>query len=429
MPSDCGSTMPSDPPGAYVYGLSSGFSDKSANYGCSARDQARKRILEGRCRQPARYVRLRMSDGRLEPLPCGKSNRCDYCAYLATVETAVVLELDARICQPTVGITTTTRRPETSMLELRKAEAELWKALREGRRVGGPRGRRKNGDDVEAFPDLRYCAFLEFTTGQGTHAGGYRRPHLHHLVKGIPADNPLLSPVVLDDEAVAKSLGRNVGDTTTELEQRVSALWRVITGDAFVVECQPLRTSAGAVRYLFRHHRKKTQAPPKDFKGRRLRPSKPTKHRPGYYELPIKTLRESAKELVRHDRVVKAAKLALGIELGISFDDGGRPPVSEWDVDQLMTSAIADALTDMARHPAELQLDTDGYYSLPAEKKELVEKVIAKVEKMRAQDPPEFVRVRERPAALDETGEVFYEAVMILAESHEDDPFRPRVLR
>jgi hypothetical protein len=332
-----------------------------------------------------------MADGTLEPVRCGASNRCDYCAMFAALEAALVLKLDAQLRQPTVGITTTTRTPDFPLDDLRKAEQRLWGALRKGRRIGAVGRRRPEEPLVEAFPNLEYIGFLEWTTGQGTHSGGHRRPHIHHLTKGIPADHPLLALKTLDD-----------GTVTTALEQRVSELWQQITGDAFVVECRPLRTPKGAIAYLALHHHKKRQAPPPGFKGRRLRPSK------GYYEKPIADLRLLARKLASHERVVIATKKAIGIEL---FDDEAP---TEWEQDAELTLAIVESLREMAAHPGELQLSLDRARDFKAERKELEQRTVAELERIRHQRPPELVRVREKLHLDKETGVMFTEAVAVL---------------
>lgn len=334
----------------------------------------------------------------------------------------MVLKLDAEICMPTVGLTTTTRSEDFSLDDLKDAEKQLFAALRSGRRIGA-RGRRRKGEaSVEALPLLRYCGFLEWTTGQGTHASGYRRPHMHHLVKGVPADHELLQEFVLEDADVAKRLGKHLGDTTTPLEVHVSTLWHEITGDAFIVEVRRLRTPVGAIRYLALHNRKIAQGPPPGFKGRRLRPSRKTKDRPGYYESPITVLRALAQELARHERVFGVAQRALGIELF-----GDEAP-DEWEADAQLTDAMAAALRSMVAHPSALQLDLDGKSTTKAERSELLHRVVAEFEQLREKNPPELVRVRERPRIDEETGEEYLEAVLILAESYEADPFRPRVM-
>jgi hypothetical protein len=377
--------------------VSSGFRDKSANYGWRLRDRAAERILEGRCARPARGIRWKLADGTLEPVRCGSSNRCDWCAMYAALEAALVIKLDAEINCPTVGLTTTTRDPDFSLADLRDAEAELWRALRKGRRIGLRGPRRKDEPVVEAFPQLRYCGFLEWTTGEGTHAGGHRRPHIHHLVKGIPAGHPLLEPITLND-----------GSVTNALEQRVSELWHTITGDAWVVDCRPLRTPVGAIAYLTLHHHKKRQAPPPGFSGRRLRASTPSTKRPGYYEKPIAELRQLAQQLARQERVVAATMRAIGIELY------GEPSPDEWEMDWQLTRAIVNGLRSMAEQPLELQLDLDGNVDHDVERRELVARAARELERISQAEPPELVRVREKQVIDEQTGETMLVATSIL---------------
>jgi hypothetical protein len=338
----------------------------------------------------------------------------------AALEAALVLKLDAEAEQPTVGLTTTTLRPDTSPAELREAEALLWRALRTGREIGRRGPRRKGERRFPAFKQLQYVGFLEWTTGEGTRSGGERRPHIHHLTKGIPADDPLLEPLPLADVPDGHPLrrGRRIapGAMTTPLELRVSELWYAITGDAFVVECRPLRTPAGAIAYLALHHHKKRQAPPLGFSGRRLRPSK------GYYAQPIGELRQLARKLAGHERVVIAAKRAIGVELY------GDAPPAEWEADAALTSALVHGLRSLTHDPIELQLSLnggDGYTEEQgkAERQELVERTVAALEEIRQEQPPELVRVAEREFVDEQTGQLTRRATVVLGAV---EPRRPR---
>lgn len=343
---------------------------------------------------PAVGIRWLMYDGSLEPVRCGASNRCDYCAMFAALESAVVLGLDAQIRQPEVGITTTTRRPEFPIEELRKAEKMLWRALRKGQRIGAVGRRKKDEPNYEAFPDLQYCGFLEWTTGKGTRSGGHRRPHIHHLVKGIPSDHPLLAEIFVEGP-------RGDQVKTTRLEQRVSELWRAITGDAYIVEARPLRTPAGAIAYLALHHNKRSQSPPPGFRGRRLRPSK------GYYDLPVAELRQLARKLASQDRVRGAVRRAIAVEL-----EGADAP-AQYEADELMMRALCEGLRDLAREPLELQIDIWGDTDREAERKELLRRTAGELEKIRAANPPELVRVRERDDVDQATGVTVRRAVAV----------------
>lgn len=310
----------------------------------------------------------------------------------AALEAAVVLKLDAQMCCPTVGLTTTTRDPEFTLEQLGKAERNLWRQLR------------------KEYPEfeLRYCAFLEWTTGKGTHAHGRRRPHLHHLVKGIPADHQLLEETRHDD-----------GSVTTPLQERVSELWLRFTADAWVVESRRLRTPAGSIAYLALHHNKKSQAPPPGFKGRRLRPSMPSPKtgRPGYYEQPIADLRKLAQKLTASQRVVIAAKGIIARDLYHEVED-------EREADSTLTEALVHGLRDLADRPLELQRDLfTGDVDNETERQELVQRTVDALQRLRAERPPELVRVHERESVDKETGVITTEAVAVLG------PLAPRESR
>ena len=212
------------------------------------------------CVRPAEGVRWLRADGELEYVRCGASNRCDYCAMLAACENAVVLRLDAFDgAFPQVGLTTTTHRSDFPWELLRGAERSLWRSLR--REFGRTQ--------------VQYCGCLEWTTGSSWRSQGYRFPHLHHLVKGIPREM-----------------------VTTELEGWISELWRGYTGGAWRVDFKPLYTPMGAIAYLVLHHHKREQGPPPGTKHvKRLRPSK------GYTERPLRELREEARLLLQNERL------------------------------------------------------------------------------------------------------------------------------
>jgi hypothetical protein len=213
-----------------------------------------------------------LPDGRLVPMRCGASNKCAYCAWLIAVENSLVVGLDAKWSQPTVGITLTTHRPDFNMRTFREAVAVLFRWLR-----------RYLGSEVE------YCGLMEWTTGKG---GFGRMPHMHALVKGLDA-------------------GR-----CDELQPLISAKWLKLTGGAWVVECRPLRTPGGAIAYMVGHHHKREQAPPRSLRGmKRMRPSK------GYFdprpaevqgrgESAVQYFRRQAKAAMREDVL---SKVALGM--------------------------------------------------------------------------------------------------------------------
>jgi hypothetical protein len=207
---------------------------------------------------------------------------------LTACENAVVLRLDSFDgAFPRVGLTTTTRRPNHPWDELRKAEASLWRTLR-----------RELGRSVE------YCGFLEWTTGQAPTSGGFKRRHLHHTVKGLDFAS---ADVVRDVDKWGREISR-----LPELEARVSSWWRRYTGDAWQVECRPLRTPMGAVTYLVLHHHKRAQAPPPGTKHvKRLRPSR------GYFNRAVGDYRAEARELLRDERLFAELVAVLDVPDGV----------------------------------------------------------------------------------------------------------------
>ncbi|HEY8705186.1 MAG TPA: hypothetical protein VIL98_10555 [Gaiellaceae bacterium] len=188
---------------------------------------------------------------------------------LSAFENALVVRLDALEGRlyPTWSLTTTTAKPWTLvrhvevMADLNTAEKMLWKWMR--RDLGLP---------------VEYLGFVEFTTGESAR-DGLRRPHKHHLVKGLgrPSDGRLVA-----------------------LESQVSEKWKLYTRGAWRVECRPLRTPMGAVAYLALHHNKLEQNPPEGWKGKRFSPSR------GYFERPIAELRAEARALMADERVEAA---------------------------------------------------------------------------------------------------------------------------
>lgn len=179
--------------------------------------------------------------------------------------TAAMVGLDAQVEQPRIVTTFTTRNP-TTMPQLREAQAQIARLVR-----------------VELGP-VRYCSFLEFTTGKAARSGGRRRPHLHALWKDCDPDSaPLLA-----------------GAAASVLE-RTTGAWRH--------DAEAIQTPAGATMYVARHHLKESQAPPPEWgRTRRLRPSR------GYWSRPAAELRKEAAAVVRDRRLV--AKLEASVNGG-----------------------------------------------------------------------------------------------------------------
>jgi hypothetical protein len=274
-----------------------------------------------------------------------------------------MLKLDAEVALsrgrlPSVGITTTTHSPDYPLEKLNGAAQALWRQLR---REAEREGREK--------PE--YCGFVEWTTGRGLRSGGHRRPHIHYLVKG------------LDPAAVV------------ELEPRLPEMWKQYTGDAWIVDCKPLRTPAGAIQYLSLHNNKRKQAPPPGVdRLRRLRASK------GYYEMPGWKLRTLAEQIATEKRLTKVVRVIC---------EEGLPGLKEVEIDREFSVALGDALGDMVRHPAQLQPRLDGSLSdaaMELEIKELARRMCDTVQQRRARWPSRVVRLYEIEELDPNTGEI-----------------------
>lgn len=240
-----------------------------------------------RCERPSRYAGWLVADGRVIPARCGAPNKCAYCAYQTTVENAIVVQLDAeRFGYPTLGVTLTTVDPQTAMPAFRRDVEKVVKALR----------RRE--------PDVEYLGMVEFTTGRSARSGGFRRVHQHLLLRGVL---PSVAP---------------------DLENVLRRVWEARTG-ANRVEARELRTPAGATAYLIHHHRKRDQAPPAGWSGKRMRPSR------GYYGQPVGELRVEARELLRSKRLRRAARRLVEWELL----DGAPEDVLEDELRAALTDA------------------------------------------------------------------------------------------
>jgi hypothetical protein len=202
---------------------------------------------------------------------CGASNRCWYCARLAAIETAMVLQLDGeQRGHPTIGMTLTTVEHRTTSADLRRGIEQLFRALR------------------RRWPAISYCAFIEWTTGTAKLSGGHRRIHVHLLLKGLP----------VAATAAAETIARDV--------------WKARTR-AHRVEVRELRSAGGATAYLALHHRKRSQGPPAGWSGKRLRSSR------GYFGATgnVAQLREHARAMLADRRLYAALVEALDPPDGI----------------------------------------------------------------------------------------------------------------
>jgi hypothetical protein len=221
---------------------------------------------------------------------CGASNVCPYCAWLTAVENSLVLGIDARERQPTVGFTLTTHRQDFDRQRFTRCVGWLFEEVR--KRYGS---------------HVAYCMLIEWSTGRGGHG---RLLHGHGLLKGLNA------AAITTCAAERKRSRCGVCD-----ECWMSNLWEALTDGAWRVELRELRTAGGAIAYTAGHHHKREQAPPPNMRGvKRMRPSQ------RYFERPIGELREEARGTIAAKSSQRAALAAL---VGADLDDSERSDVLE----------------------------------------------------------------------------------------------------
>lgn len=213
------------------------------------------------CPTPVLGMRFRLASGELVPIPCNRA-KCPVCGPRRAMVTAKMIGIDAQLHQPRVCSTFTTR-DRIDQPRLREVSAQIFRLVR-----------------AELGP-VRYCSFLEFTTGKAARSGGVRRPHLHTLWKDVDSD---AAPVI--------------AGIAGHVLERAAGAWRHDVGE--------IRTPAGATMYVARHHQKEEQAPPRSWgRTRRVRPSK------GYYQLPADQLRKMAAAQLRQVRLYKLMESQL----------------------------------------------------------------------------------------------------------------------
>lgn len=211
------------------------------------------------CPNASKHLALHYPGGPYIPLPCG-NRRCSYCDLQASHLLATMMWLDGLVDPPAGVLTLTTVDPlhAEDAAFIQRCVEHVVRALR------------------RRWPRLEYCAFAEFTTGQGSRSGGYRRIHFHVLLKGLPVE------------------------ALPEAGKVAQTVWEARTG-AHRVSCEPIGTLQALTHYMALHHRKPEQAPPDWWTGRRTRPSK------GYYHLGTPELKRQAKaELAARRRLWRA---------------------------------------------------------------------------------------------------------------------------
>jgi len=210
---------------------------------------------------------------------CSSPNKCDYCATLAAVENAEVLQLDAMTNEPpTIVAVLTTRSTSIDPSDFWLSREKLVKALR------------------RRWPRCQYAALVEYTTGYGPRSGGRRRPHWNLLLKGIPAE-----AVDQVADVVAKVWCPRV-DATPAAQ--------------YVAEVAEF---GGLSRYVAMHFQKSSQRPPAGWEGHRFT------HSQGYFGVPLPKIRARAREQLRRKRI--RHKVVASLPDGILFD---HLEIEEW---------------------------------------------------------------------------------------------------
>jgi hypothetical protein len=232
------------------------------------------------------------ADGRAFGLRSKASNRCAGCARAVAYENMTMLRMDAEENgAPGHVLTLTSREPNTDSGAYRTACSSFWRAFR------------------KRWGYVEYCGFIEWTTGEGPRSGGRRRMHSHWLIKGLDA-----------------------GDLAA-IEEWVSVEWSKLTG-AWVVQLAELRTVGGVVGYLALHHEKLSQAPPRGWKGRRLRPSA------GYFGASGAVRRERAVAWLR-ERRMRAEGADDGALLAVALQPAPRVVWGRTEAEKASASILA----------------------------------------------------------------------------------------
>jgi hypothetical protein len=213
---------------------------------------------------------------------CQSPNECDYCATLAAVENAEVLQLDAMTNEPpSIVAILGTRSTSTKPADFWRSREQLVKALK------------------RRWPGCEYAALVEYTTGYGPRSGGRRRPHWNLLLKGVPAE---------DHDQVADV---------------VAKVWCPrVNAKPQAQYVAPVQEFGGLSRYVAMHFQKSSQRPPAGWKGHRFL------HSRGYFAAPMPEIRAQARESLNRKRV--AWRVERSLPEGVAFDP---LEVEEW-IDQ-----------------------------------------------------------------------------------------------
>jgi hypothetical protein len=208
-------------------------------------------------------MRLHGAGGKLVKGRCRATNLCDYCARLAAVEWSEMLALDALDGDaPQLYAVLTTRSDSPAPEDFYRAREYVLRELR------------------EVFPNVRYCAIVEFTTGRGPRSGGKRRPHWNLLLKGVPVDR------------------------FEDAERIIARTWcRHVDAEPWAQFVGPVSDAGGLMRYLALHFLKDAQRPPAGWRHKQRVTFSTSRNRAGgYFTRPVWKVRKDAQRALRVKR-------------------------------------------------------------------------------------------------------------------------------
>jgi hypothetical protein len=153
------------------------------------------------------------------------------------------------------------------------------------------------------FPQVRYCAIAEFTTGFAARSGGARRPHWNLLLKGVDPARVARARKIIKD-AWCGALGADAS-RDAQYVARVAH-------------------EGGLLKYLALHFLKEAQAPPKSWRGKqRVTFSTSRNKAGGYFTLPVWKQRAQAQASLRLKRELwRVGELGIDGELALSIARG-----------------------------------------------------------------------------------------------------------
>jgi hypothetical protein len=232
------------------------------------------------------------SGGRTIPLGCGR-NSCPTCGPRKADVLRAMLGALALTHTPDGVLVLTTQNPRDAYDpgKFTKSMEQVVRALR------------------KRWPELEYLGFIEFTTGLASTSGGRRRIHTHVFLRGCSD--------LIEAQAIASRVWCSRMAGASRKRQTV----------------EEIRTPEAMFKYLASHHLKVEQAPPSDWWGKRVRPSR------GWWpERPVSEWRAEGEALVSLERRVWRARRDLGPlatasmvdDLVAEYESGSAGPWALW---------------------------------------------------------------------------------------------------